>query len=77
MDAVPIVVLEVILENSTQMSFAEDNDPIQAFAANAAVESFRVCVLPRAAVRCDHLFDAQVLYSSFEIASEYCVSISK
>ena len=51
MDAVTIVVLEVILENAAQMPFAKDDDVVQALAANTAVESFRIWILPRTSVR--------------------------
>ena len=77
MDAIAVVVLEVVFKSSAQMSSTENNDPIQAFVANAAIEPFRICVRSRAVVRCDHFFDVHVLYSSLEVGSKYRVTISK
>ena len=37
MDAVVIVVLEVLLQNPTEMSFAEDDNLVQTFSADTAV----------------------------------------
>ncbi len=47
-DAVAIVVLDIRSQHAAQMSFAKDNDVIQALTSYASVQSFRVRVLPRA-----------------------------
>ena len=38
MDAVAIVVIEIVGQNAMKMSFAEDNHPVNTFSAYAAVE---------------------------------------
>ncbi len=42
MDAVVIVVLEVFLQNPTEMRFAEDDDPGQTLSADTAVYPLEV-----------------------------------
>ncbi len=39
MDAVVIVVLEIFLQNSTQMGFAKDDGPVETLSANTPVQS--------------------------------------
>jgi hypothetical protein len=49
MDAIVIVVLEVLLDNATEMCFPEDDDPNGALSADAAIDSLPVSILPRVA----------------------------
>jgi hypothetical protein len=42
-----MVVHEVRLEDRAQVAFADDDDVVEAFAANGANETFREWILPR------------------------------
>src|SRR6266478_5104787 len=48
-------VIEIILEDSTQPGFMEDDDVVQTFALNGTDEPFNVGILPRA-LRCSQNF---------------------
>lgn len=43
-----VIVLDIIAESPTQMRLAQDDDVVETFAADAAVESRRAGILPRA-----------------------------
>ena len=49
------VVIEIVLEDSTQPGLMEDNDVVQAFAPNGTDEPFDIGILPRA-LRCSQDF---------------------
>ncbi len=66
MDAVAIVVLEVFLQNPTEMGFTEDDDPVQTSSPDTAVESLGIGILPGAAVSGQNLLDPHVLDSPLE-----------
>ena len=57
MDAVEIVVLKVLSQSVTEMSFAEDDDPVQTLSADALVESLGIWILPWAVRSGQKLFD--------------------
>ena len=61
MHSVLVIILEVVPKYSAQMVFAKDNDMIGAFAANASIQSFNVCVLPRTLIVRQDLFYAHRL----------------
>ncbi len=42
-----VIVFEVVLENVLEVAFADDDDVIEAFAADGPDESFDVRILPR------------------------------
>lgn len=63
MDAVTIVVLEVLCQNPTQMSSIEDSDPVQTLSANAPFRSLRVRIQPGAMRRGQHLLVAHVFHA--------------
>ena len=72
-DAIVIVVLEVLPQNPTEMPFTEDDDPVQTLSTDAAVESLRIWILPWAMRRGQHFLDSHIL-GALPI---YTVSISK
>ena len=77
MDAVAIVVLEVFLQNPMEMGFTEDDDPVQTFSADTAVESLGIWILPGAAMSGQNLLDPHVLYSPFKLVSIYSVTVTQ
>ncbi len=56
-----IVIRDVVGKNSSQMVFAEDDDVVQTLSSNAAVESFRIRILPGTMWCREDFFDAHVL----------------
>ncbi len=54
MNAIEIVILEEVFQNSTEMPFAQDDNLVRARAAIATVEPFRIWILPQAGNR-DHI----------------------
>ena len=58
MFSVLVIVLEVGLEDSAQMVFAKDNNVIGALAANAAVKTFDIRILPWTMVSSNDFFNA-------------------
>ena len=59
------------------MVFAENDDMIRAFSADAPIEPFYISVLPRATVGCDDLFDSHSIHASPEVSSIDRVPVSK
>ncbi len=76
-DAVVIVVLEVFLQNPTEMRFAEDDDSVQTFSPDTAVESLGIWILPGSAIRGQNFLDPHVLYSPFKLVSIYSVTVTQ
>jgi len=77
MDAIAIVILEVLHQNASEMPFTEDDDPVQTLSADATVQPFRVGILPRAVGRGQHFLDAHVLHATSEPTATYAVPVSK
>ena len=58
-----IVILNMRGENASQVFFVEDDDLVQAFTPDTAIQSLRVWILPRALRSGEYLFDTHVPHS--------------
>ena len=58
-----VIVREVPGQDATQMSFAQDEDMIQALASDRADEPLREGILPRAVRSREHFLDPHALHS--------------
>ena len=64
-----VVIVEVPGKDSTQVGFVEDDEVVQAFAANGTDESFAVRVLPGRLGGSGNFLDAQVLDTRWKYSS--------
>ncbi len=76
MDGLAVVILEVVFENATEMSFAEDDDPVQTLPPDAPIESLRVWILPWTVRRDQHLVDSHILHALPEPPSVDYLSVA-
>ena len=66
MCAAPVVVVEVRRQHTAQVTLVEDDDVIEAFAADRADDAFDIGVLPWRSRRGDDLLDSHRLDTSAE-----------
>src|SRR6266850_1153277 len=71
-----VVVVEIAGEHAAQVAFAEDDDVIETFTADAADEALHAGILPRALRRADHLFYAHVANAIPEGVTKDAVAIT-
>ncbi len=64
-----VIVVEVSGEDALQVGFVEDDDVVEAFAAERADEPLDVRVLPRRAWSAKHFVDAQAFDPCLEIVA--------
>ena len=72
-----VVVVEVVLENALEVSFAEDDHLIQAFSADGLDQSFGVRILPRRARRSGLFLDAESRHASDELGTENTIAVAQ
>lgn len=72
-----MIVVEIARQNSSKVSFASDDDVVEAFAADGANQAFHVWRLPGAPGRDENLFDAHIMYPIAELAAVDSVAVSQ
>ena len=72
-----VVAVEVLFENSNEMSFVKDDAVVDALPAKTADRSFAIRILPWAFPGCDHFLDPHRLQSFSEVSAENAVSIAQ
>ena len=75
MSARTVIIFEVLLQDSSQVTLAEDDHVIHTLSANGSNDSFDVGVLPRRPSRDQHLLDAHGFDSANEMIPVCSVSI--
>ena len=68
-EAVTIIIAQIVGENAAQVILVQHNDVVQAFPADGANQSFDHWVLPGGARRSELLFQTQVLDSAHEVGA--------
>ena len=72
----PVVVVDVLAQDATQMILAEGDDVVRALATDAADDALDEGVLPRRSLRADDLLDAEGLHSFAEGFAEDRVPVT-
>jgi hypothetical protein len=72
-----MVVVEVSGQDAAEVSFAEDEHVIQAFASDRSDEPFRERILPRAMRRREHLLDLHALQAVPKLLAVDAISVAE
>ena len=75
MRAASVVILKICRQHTAQMTLIEDDDVIEAFAADRANDALDIGILPRRARRSDDLVDRHRLEAIAEDWTIRCVAI--
>ena len=71
-----VIVGNVFVEGSTQVTSVEDDQVVEAFSAYGPDDSLNVTILPRAAIGRENLTNPRIVHANIEILPELLVLVA-